>query len=109
MHGICSCMYTCSCSTRESGRLPSKVTCGENDVWCQVNGRVCRWWKKLYSTTHVLEVLGAHIHTHRKTLSPRTLTCSHTSHVPRCEKDGKAPPAKSLPKLPEGSFSVLSE
>lgn len=82
------------------------------------------WWKwrvvssewpsvwvveKTLATAHVSEVLRAHIHTRRKTLSPRTLTCSHTSHVPRCEKDGKAPPAKSLPKLPEGSFNVLSE
>lgn len=30
----------------------------------------------------------------------------HTSHVPRCEKDGRAPPATSLPKLPEVSLCV---
>lgn len=77
-----------------------KMTCGVKWMAC-----VCRWWKNLKQALTCLRSY-THVHTHTNTLSPCTLTRSHTSHVPRCEKDGKAPPAKSLPKLPEVSFYV---
>lgn len=97
---------TRSYSTRESGRLPAEVTCGENDR-CQVIGCVCVCVNGGGHTSGCSRVFeDIHIHTYMNNLPPCTLTLSHTSHVPRCEKDGKAPPAKSLPKLPEVSFHV---
>lgn len=102
-------------STRESGRLPGEVTCGkngrkkkkENDVRVSSERQsVCRLRKKK-TMTRVSRHTKTHTRTHTQNAPPCTPALhSHTSHVPRCEKDRKAPAAKSLPKLPKVPFFV---
>lgn len=108
-HSSCSCMYTCSYSTRESGRLPAEVMCGENDAWCQVRGV-----KGCVGSRWMLTCSGACTHTHTHTQdqpSPLwTLTLSHTSHVPRCEKKGgKSTSSQITSEASRGFLFMCSE
>lgn len=86
-------------------QLRLRVVKKKNDVWVSSEQLgVCRPWKKLQ---HVLEDTRTRTRTHRERISLHSCPLTHLS-CSKVWKRWKAPPAKSLPKLPQVSFYVCS-